>query len=194
VKFKLVLAALLQPLATVFSGAGRNWRRLWAFSSLRNSLPGQVDPSVVVEGPVELHGTRQIRLGRDLYLYRDLYWETREQGAITIGDGVVMSRGVHVVAYASVRIGDGTMVGEYASIRDANHKRSSDGPRDSGHVGRAISIGRRVWIGRGATILPGVNIGDDAIVGANAVVTRDVAAGSVVAGVPARVVVTRKTS
>ena len=42
-------------------------------------------------------------------------------------------------------------------------------------------------IGSGATILCGLTIGEGAMVGAGAVVTRDVAAGAVVAGVPAKV-------
>lgn len=48
-------------------------------------------------------------------------------------------------------------------------------------------IGDRVDIGAGAVIIGGVSIGDDAMIGANAVVVRDVPAGAVAVGVPARV-------
>ena len=44
-------------------------------------------------------------------------------------------------------------------------------------------------LGSGATILCGVTIGKDAMIGAGAVVTRDVAPGETVAGVPARVLI-----
>jgi UDP-2-acetamido-3-amino-2,3-dideoxy-glucuronate N-acetyltransferase len=47
-------------------------------------------------------------------------------------------------------------------------------------------VGRRASIGSGAVVLGGVTIGPGALVGAGAVVTRDVAAGAVVAGTPAR--------
>lgn len=50
-----------------------------------------------------------------------------------------------------------------------------------------ISVGRDAFIGAGATVLPRIQIGDAATVGAGAVVTRNVAPGSVVVGVPARV-------
>jgi acetyltransferase-like isoleucine patch superfamily enzyme len=48
-------------------------------------------------------------------------------------------------------------------------------------------VGRGASIGSGATILCGITIGEDAMIGAGAVVTRDVARGATVAGVPARV-------
>lgn len=49
-----------------------------------------------------------------------------------------------------------------------------------------VTLGDRVEIGTTACVLPGVTIGDDAVVGAGAVVAKDVPAGAVVAGVPAR--------
>ena len=53
-----------------------------------------------------------------------------------------------------------------------------------------IVIGNDVWIGYEAVILSGVTIGDGAIVGTRAVVTKDVQAGTVVGGNPARIIST----
>ena len=50
-----------------------------------------------------------------------------------------------------------------------------------------IVLGNNVWIGSNATILQGVTIGDNAVVAAGAVVTKDVAANTVVGGVPAKI-------
>jgi len=184
---KTLLALLLAPAALAARG-GERLSRLWAFARLQADLPQRrLDGGTIVLGRPELHGSRKILLGRGLFLYRDLHLETQGSGEIAIGDGVVISRGAHLVAFAGIRIGEGSMIGEYASIRDANHRAGTPSPlRDAGHDARPIEIGREVWIGRGVTVLPGVRIGDRAVVGANAVVTRDVPAGARVAGVPAR--------
>ncbi len=183
---KRLLVATLTPLALVTDRL-EALRRVWAHTRLRAALGGRLDASVVVSGTPELHGTRRIVLGRNLYLYRDIYLETQGQGLIRIGDDVVISRGVHVVAFEEVVIEDGVMIGEYTSVRDANHRVvAGRSVRNTGHQSAPIRICRNAWIGRGVTVLPGVTIGVSAVVGANAVVTRDVQPDTLVVGVPAR--------
>ena len=168
-------------------------RRMNAFAALRASLTVPLPASTVILGRAYVYGSGRVRCGEGLLIYPSQYMETRGEGEIVLGDGVVLSSGVHLVAYAGIFIGKGSMIGEYTSIRDANHTRE-DGRtlRDSNHSARPIVIGSEVWIGRGVTVLGGVTIGDGATVGANAVVTRDVPAGAIVAGVPA-VPIQRKT-
>jgi len=183
---KHLLASTLVPLARLSQAVQQPLQRLWAFVRLRAIYPS-LDPSVVVLGTPEIHGTRRLVLGRNLYFYRAVHLETQEDGEIVIGDDVVISRGVHLVAHHGIYIGAGSMLGEYASVRDADHRFGPGiAPRTSGHEGRSVHIGCNVWIGRGASVLAGVRIGDGAVIGANAAVTRDVPPGAVVGGVPAR--------
>lgn len=51
-----------------------------------------------------------------------------------------------------------------------------------------VTIGAHVWIGMNSLILKGVTIGDGAVIAAGSVVVRDIPAGSVAAGVPAKIV------
>jgi acetyltransferase-like isoleucine patch superfamily enzyme len=183
-----VIRAVLKATAGVRLSLGKLYSHARLASQLSTPLPG----SVVVLGRNEVHGTGVIAFGERCYLFPELYLETQGAATISVGDGVVISRGVHVVAMAGIAIGKGTMIGEYSSLRDANHLRSVDKPmRESGFSAKPIVLGNEVWIGRGVTVLGGVTIGDGATVGANAVVTRDVPAGAVVAGVPAKAIVSR---
>ncbi len=161
-------------------------RRGYAHAALAAQLQTTLPTSVVVLGRCFVFGTGKIHIGADALLYPDLHLETQGQAEIIMGDSVVLSRGVHLVTMAGIEIGPGCMIGEYASLRDANHIRLENVPlRDAGHTARPITLGREVWIGRGVTILGGVTIGDKATVGANAVVTKDIPAGAVYGGIPA---------
>jgi acetyltransferase-like isoleucine patch superfamily enzyme/GT2 family glycosyltransferase len=192
---KGALIGAIAPMARAWRHlvAGR-WTRLWSAARLSEAVGQRLHPSNVVLGTVEVHGTARICFGRRALIYPGVYLETQGEGRIEIGDDVVLSRGVHIVAFDHVRLGAGTMVGEYASLRDANHRRSPSSIRRSGHEHAPIVVGRNVWIGRGVTLLKGVTLGDSCVVGANAVVTRPVADQAVVAGAPARPIETRRPS
>jgi acetyltransferase-like isoleucine patch superfamily enzyme len=185
---KIVLSAIVVPVVRLLRPAMDRLERLFSYVMLASKVSTTVDRSVVVLGAIEIEGSGRIQFGHNLRLSRDLCLETRGPGSIDIGDDVVISRGAHIVSHAAIRIGRGSMIGEYTSIRDGNHRRDEFGAvRETGHDSAPIGIGEAVWIGRGVTILPGVNIGDRATIGANAVVTRDVPSGAIAAGVPARI-------
>jgi acetyltransferase-like isoleucine patch superfamily enzyme len=176
-------------------GLRKNLTRLYAHAALSADVAGGAPASLVIEGQAFVDGTRNVRFGENVLLYSGLHLETQHDARIEIGNDVVISRGVHIVAMAAVTIGTGSMIGEYSSIRDANHQRSGEATiRQSGHTARPIVIGKEVWIGRGVTVLGGVTIGDGATVGANAVVTKDVPPGAIVAGVPAIPIRTRSVA
>ncbi|HEV7722732.1 MAG TPA: sugar O-acetyltransferase [Iamia sp.] len=107
--------------------------------------------------------------------------------SIRVGRNVFINHGCTLNDIGGIDIGDEVMVGPNVSLLTSGH------PLDPATRRRAITaapirLGRNVWIGAAAIVLQGVTIGDDSVVGAGAVVTRDVPAGVLVAGSPARLV------
>ena len=112
-----------------------------------------------------------------------------DQGWMSSGREVSFGPGCHIYEpRAGLSIGDHCMIGGGVLICGVNHghARREVPMRQQAADAAPIVIGDDVWVGMGAIILPGVNIGAGAIVAAGAVVAADVAAGSVVSGVPAR--------
>ncbi len=187
VSLKQILVVPLRLFFSATEALRESLRRLDAHARLAARLSVALPASAVVLGRAEVRGSGSVSFGENVLLYPALYLETHGSASIAVGSSAVLSRGVHLVAMAGITIGEGTMIGEYTSVRDANHHRApGTAMRDAGHAAKPISIGREVWIGRGVAVLAGVTIGDGATIGANAVVTRDVAPGAVVGGVPAR--------
>ena len=164
------------------------WGRVWNGGRAAAQLRA-LAPSVQFDGSVAVLGTRNVRIGSKARIGDLAEFTTNGDGFISIGREVRLNRGATLCAYAEVSIGDFSMVGEFVSIRDANHGIArGELVRSQPHDAKPIRIGSDVWVGRGACILPGVTIGDGAIIGANSVVTRDVPANCIAAGIPAKVI------
>lgn len=103
---------------------------------------------------------------------------------ITVGEGVFINACCHFQDHGGVTIGDGCQIGHNVVFATLNHGLA---PADRKHTYPApITLGRNVWVGSNSTILQGVTVGDNAVIAAGAVVTKDVPAGTVVGGVPAK--------
>ncbi len=103
-----------------------------------------------------------------------------------IGEAVSILTGC--VIENSVRIGKGTLVNLHTLItHDSTVGEFCELSPGVISLGRC-TIGDYVTIGTGAILLPRIRIGNNAIIGAGAIVSKDIEAGKVVMGVPARVI------
>jgi maltose O-acetyltransferase len=110
-----------------------------------------------------------------------------EYGAISIGDRTFVNVDAVMLDVAPITIGAACQIATRVQLLTATHPVDPEPRRVGWEYGAPITIADNVWLGGGAIVLPGVTIGQDTVVGAGAVVTRDLPAGVVAAGVPARV-------
>ena len=141
-------------------------------------------------------------LGRDVAIYNfvNLYGceigdETRIGTFVEIQKGVVVGArckiSSHTFICAGVRVEDEVFIGHGVQFINDRYPRATNAagtPQTDADWPLEPTIVRRgASIGTGAVVLGGLEIGAGAIVGAGAVVTRNVPAGAIVAGNPARV-------
>lgn len=109
-------------------------------------------------------------------------------GQVEIGAGARLGERCTIVAHERVTIGPSAWLQDGAVLVDFEHVvEDVELPiRVQPLVSAPITIGERARIGLGAGVLRGVSVGAGATVGPHAVVTRDVAPGASVGGVPAR--------
>jgi len=109
-------------------------------------------------------------------------------GHIHLGSNIYINFNCVILDCNVVRIGDGSMLGPSVQISAATHPVDPAARATGAEMAYPVEIGQNVWIGAAAIIGPGVTIGDDTTIGAGSVVTKDVPAGVVAAGNPARVI------
>lgn len=149
-------------------------------------------PGITAAGRVRLDDWTRLRraggarlyLGRNVRLFANVgVFLDGPDAEIRIGDGTYVNRRTELLALERITIGAHCAIAWDVTILDTDYHQLDDSPRSA-----AVEIGDRVWIGARSTVLKGVHIGSGAVVAAGSLVNRDVPAGALAGGVPARVI------
>lgn len=129
-------------------------------------------------------------VGRNVYLCKG--YNISSPSRLSIGSNTWIGENFFAKCEGGVTIGSGVVISRGAEIWSANHNYNSPDleslPYDRKFVCKHVTIGDNVWIGSRVTIVPGVMIGEGAVVGAGAVVTKNVPPLAVVGGNPAAII------
>ena len=140
---------------------------------LIQSILGAAGDQVYFQGPVQFNYGTHTFIGRNFFANFNLL--VMDDGRITIGDNVMIGPNVSLLATNHPLIADERL-----------RLRYPDGHTSMSEFAAGITIEDDVWIAANVSILDGVTIGRGAVIGAGSVVTRNVPAGWLAFGNPAR--------
>ena len=127
------------------------------------------------------------RLGSNCHVYRRAsIWAPWN---LQCGDVVAIADDADIYNAWPVTLDSYATISQHAWLCTASH--DVDDPRFP-MTGASIHIGKRAWVCGRATVLPGITLHEGAVLGTGAIATKDLAAWSVYAGIPARLLRERK--
>ena len=136
-------------------------------------LLGGQGENVKFQGPIQFNYGVHTFIGHDFFA--NFNFLAMDDGKITIGNHVMIGPNVSLLASNHPLIPDERLAMEYP-----------DGHVSMSEFAKGITIGDKVWICANVSVLDGVTIGEGAVIGAGSVVTRDIPAGYLAFGNPAR--------
>lgn len=140
--------------------------------ALLKTLAASIGENVTIKDDVYILNPSGLNVGDNVSIHPFCYLECI--GGVTIGNDVSIAEGTSIISF------------------DHNYENVTIPIKDQGITRKAISIANDVWVGAKATLLGGITVEEGAIIAAGAVVTNDVKKYSIVGGVPAKEIKTRK--
>jgi sugar O-acyltransferase (sialic acid O-acetyltransferase NeuD family) len=139
---------------------------------------------VSIANPLARRGMVEVLVARGLRAVTVVHPKAIVGPETTLGVGVLVLGGAHVSS--SIRVGDHGQVHYNATIGHDAVLDEFVTVYPGANVSGSVHLEPGVTVGSAAVVLQGLTVGEGAFVGAGAVVTRDVRAGTVVVGNPAR--------
>jgi len=193
-----MIKRILRPAAAIY----RRRRRILSIFCLRlqawrSHTTLECARSVRIAHPVRIEGGGSVRIADHVMLGYELtnrslpsiLLQARGQDAqIWVGASTTITNGCDIVAQESITIGANCLIGSETVIYDSDfHGVAPDQRNAKGRVA-PVTLEDNVWVGKRAMILKVVTIGRDAVIAAGAVVVKDVPAGAIMGGNPARII------
>lgn len=128
--------------------------------------------------------------GKKSFVENNVYFSNGKN--LKIGSGCQINENVFI---QGAQIGNNVMIAPNVSILSTSHNHeNTDIPMVNQGETRPNPpiIEDNVWLGRNVVVMPGIIIGTGSIIGAGAVVTKNVARYSIMGGVPAKFIKSRK--
>ena len=188
---------LLYPRLLGRCGRGVQWGRN---ITLRHPFKMHVGDGTAIDDDclLDARGTTpgQFTLGAGTLIARACLVQSKtDAGFVHIGDGCSIGGQTTITSAGGIRIGHKVLIAGQAYLGGARYHldRLDAHPIDAGTYSKGpVTIGDGAWLGAGVRIIDGVTVGMGAVVGAGAVVTKDVEPYAIVAGVPAKVIGSRR--
>ena len=190
------MSALLDHARAVVSHVTRRVQRAILAHRVRAAHPTlRSDPTARWEysyahlDAIEIGENVTIQANAEIVVYKHHPHSARE-GRLILGDNSVIGVGTVVLAAGgTIRLGRDSGIAQNSVVISASHPvrkglRYLRGPWDDTRTG--VELGDNVWVGAGCVLLPGTRINDNAVVAAGSVVNREIPAGEIWGGIPAR--------
>lgn len=156
--------------------------RALRFASLEGGRDLQVGSNVTLD----IYG--RITLGDRVILADGCAIEIGPGGHLIVGDDVFIGRHTVIRAQELIEIGSRSAIAEHCTIRDQDHNVDPQQRLNERTANTSpVRLEANVWVGAGVRVLKGARLGAGCVVAANAVVRGEFPAGTLLGGVPARV-------
>jgi maltose O-acetyltransferase len=123
--------------------------------------------------------------GKGAYIRPPFYFDWGD--GITIGPRTFINSNCTMLDCAPITVGAECLIASGVQLVAATHPIDPETRRAALEYAKPVSVADGVWLGAGVIVCPGVSIGENTVVGAGAVVTKDLPAGVIAYGNPARI-------